>query len=83
MTTAAFSSFSTDAEAAERGLSARKEMRRSAHSQVSLATGRDPFAIISAQNQTRQQDLIGLRWKRMLTDPFAFYRGTLTFLFRS
>ena len=76
MTTAAFSSFSTDAEAAERGLSARKEMRRSAHSQVSLATGRDPFAIISAQNQTRQQDLIGLRWKRMLTDPFAFYRGT-------
>ena len=75
-TTTALSSFSTDAEADQRGLSARKSLPRRAQQEVYLASGRDPFAIVSAQNRTRQQDLVGLRWQRMLTDPFAFYRGT-------
>lgn len=76
MTISAFSTYRTDAEARERGRVARKELPRRAHGDLHLASGRDPLAIISAQNQSRQQDLIGLRWDRMLTDPFAFYRGT-------
>lgn len=76
MNTSAFGSFVTDDEARGQGLAARKALPRRAHADVSLAIGRDPFAIIAAQNQSRQPDLVGLRWERMLTDPFAFYRGT-------
>ena len=53
-TTTALSSFSTDAEADQRGLSARKSLPRRAQQEVYLASGRDPFAIVSAQNRTRQ-----------------------------
>lgn len=37
---------------------------------------KDPVAILEAQGKTRLQELIPVRYARMLTSPFAFLRGT-------
>ncbi len=39
-------------------------------------TRKDPVAILETQAKTRLQDLIPVRYARMLTSPFAFLRGT-------
>jgi len=36
---------------------------------------RDPIEILQSQNATRIQDLVPVRFGRMLQSPFAFYRG--------
>jgi len=36
----------------------------------------DPVARLIWQGETRQSDLLGLRYSRMLADPLSFYRGT-------
>jgi uncharacterized protein (DUF2252 family) len=41
-----------------------------------LKTRKDPVAILETQAKTRLQDLIPVRYARMLTSPFAFLRGT-------
>lgn len=38
--------------------------------------GRDPLGILAAQEATRLPDLLPLRAERMISSPFAFYRGT-------
>lgn len=38
-------------------------------------TDRDPVAILDSQNATRLQELVPVRFGRMLQSPFAFYRG--------
>ncbi len=38
--------------------------------------GRDPVAIIAAQDAARITWLVPIRYGRMLPDPFVFYRGT-------
>ncbi|MFT4279881.1 DUF2252 domain-containing protein [Microbacterium sp.] len=38
--------------------------------------GRDPLAILDAQNANRVAELIPVRTERMAASPFAFYRGT-------
>lgn len=44
-----------------------------------LGTGcnfvREPVTILEAQNLTRLQDLVPVRWGRMAQTPFTFYRG--------
>src|SRR3984957_14602019 len=40
------------------------------------ARRKDPVAILEAQAQTRLQQLIPVRYARMLASPFAFLRGT-------
>ncbi len=42
---------------------------------MELAPGRDPIAIILAQETDRLQDLLPLRHGRMAASAFAFYRG--------
>ncbi len=42
---------------------------------MDLAPGRDPVAIILAQEADRLPDLLPLRHQRMAASPFAFYRG--------
>jgi len=37
---------------------------------------KDPVAMLEAQNRTRIQELVPLRFARMLTSPFAFMRGS-------
>ncbi len=39
------------------------------------AEGRDPVALLEQQAATRVPDLVPIRYGRMLTSPFAFYRG--------
>ena len=63
-------------ESAERGRAARTDTPRSAHGDWAPAPDRpDPVAVLSAQAATRLQDLVPIRYGRMLISPFTFYRG--------
>ena len=63
-------------ESAERGREARKALPRSSHGEWSPAPDRpDPVAVLQAQAVTRLQELIPIRYGRMLVSPFTFYRG--------
>ncbi len=63
-------------ESAERGRSARKEVPRSDHADWAPAPDRpDPVALLAHQAGTRVQELVPIRYGRMLVSPFTFYRG--------
>jgi uncharacterized protein (DUF2252 family) len=50
---------------------------RSAHAQWSAPADRgDPVQILTAQGKSRIQTLLPIRYARMRTDPFAFFRGS-------
>ncbi|MCS5717352.1 DUF2252 domain-containing protein [Herbiconiux sp. CPCC 205763] len=67
----------TIAEALAAGRALRAEIPRSSHRDLTAAPApRDPLGILAAQNATRLDHLVPLRLERMLTSPFAFYRGT-------
>jgi uncharacterized protein (DUF2252 family) len=66
----------TSAVRAEAGRAARKEVPRTSHAAFTPATGRDPIAILDAQEADRLPDLVPLRHARMAASPFAYYRGT-------
>jgi uncharacterized protein (DUF2252 family) len=63
------------AERAAAGRAARQQAPRRSHGALELAPGRDPVAIILAQEADRLQDLLPLRHGRMAASAFAFYRG--------
>jgi len=63
------------AERAAIGRAARQKAPRSSQGALALAEGRDPVAIILAQEEDRLQDLVPLRHGRMAASAFAFYRG--------
>jgi uncharacterized protein (DUF2252 family) len=66
----------TAAERAERGRAARSAVPRSSHGPYEPARGRpDPIGILEAQAATRVPELVPIRYGRMLSSPFAFYRG--------
>ncbi len=66
----------TAAERAERGRAARSAVPRSSHGRYEPARGRpDPIGILEAQAATRVPELVPIRYGRMLSSPFAFYRG--------
>ncbi len=63
-------------ESAERGRSARKEVPRSEHADWAPAPDRpDPVALLAHQAASRVQELVPIRYGRMLVSPFTFYRG--------
>ena len=63
-------------ESAERGRAARQAVPRSAHGDWSPALDRpDPLQVLHAQAATRLQELVPIRYGRMLVSPFTFYRG--------
>jgi uncharacterized protein (DUF2252 family) len=63
-------------ESAERGRAARGSSPRSAHGEWSPSPARrDPVAVLAAQAATRVQELVPIRYGRMLVSPFTFYRG--------
>ena len=64
------------AERAEAGKAARKRVPRTSHAAFEPAPGRDPIAILAAQETDRLQDLVPLRHARMAESAFAYYRGT-------
>jgi uncharacterized protein (DUF2252 family) len=65
----------TVAERIGRGKEARVAAPRSAHAALELKPDRDPVAILEAQGESRVQELLPIRYGRMLASPFAFYRG--------
>jgi uncharacterized protein (DUF2252 family) len=63
-------------ESAERGREARRSVPRSAHGDWAPADRRpDPVAVLAAQTASRVQELVPIRYGRMLVSPFTFYRG--------
>ena len=63
-------------ESAERGRAARRRTPRSAHGDWAPAPDRpDPVAVLTAQAASRVQELLPIRYGRMLVSPFTFYRG--------
>ena len=63
-------------ESTERGRAARATTPRSAHGDWSPAPNRpDPIAVLTAQAASRVQELVPIRYGRMLVSPFTFYRG--------
>jgi uncharacterized protein (DUF2252 family) len=55
----------------------RDSIPRDAHATWHAPEGRtDPLAILRAADETRQPDLVPLRYGRMLQTPFTFYRGS-------
>ena len=61
---------------AARGKAARTDVGRSVHGDWAPATGRrDPVELLEDQAKTRLQELVPIRYGRMLVSPFTFYRG--------
>ena len=66
----------TPEERAARGKAARAEAPRSSHGGWDPPSGRaDPVGLLEEQAKSRVQDLVPIRYGRMLASPFAFYRG--------
>jgi uncharacterized protein (DUF2252 family) len=66
----------TRAEREARGKAARAEVPRSSHAEFEHPPHRqDPIALLEEQAETRVQELVPIRYGRMLVSPFAFYRG--------
>ena len=61
---------------AEAGKVARKRVPRTSHAAFEPAPGRDPIAILAAQEEDRLPELVPLRHQRMAESAFAYYRGT-------
>jgi uncharacterized protein (DUF2252 family) len=63
-------------ESAERGRAARAIAPRAAHGDWAPAPDRpDPVSVLQAQAASRLQELVPIRYGRMLVSPFTFYRG--------
>ena len=60
----------------DEGKAVRKLVPRVSHAVFEPAPGRDPIAILEAQETDRLPELVPLRHERMAESPFAYYRGT-------
>jgi uncharacterized protein (DUF2252 family) len=59
-----------------RGKAARNEVPRSSHAGFQALPGRpDPVALLESQATTRLPELLPIRYGRMSSSPFAFFRG--------
>jgi uncharacterized protein (DUF2252 family) len=66
----------TPQERAERGRAARSDVPRRCHAEWDPPTARcDPVDILDEQATSRLPELVPIRYGRMLTSPFAFFRG--------
>jgi uncharacterized protein (DUF2252 family) len=66
----------TPAERAVRGTAERKLAPLSAHGEWRPSSDRpDPVALLEEQATSRVQELVPIRYGRMLVSPFTFYRG--------
>jgi uncharacterized protein (DUF2252 family) len=66
----------TPAERVARGKAERAEVPRSAHAEWEPPPNRrDPVDLLEEQGESRVQELVPIRYGRMLTSAFAFFRG--------
>jgi uncharacterized protein (DUF2252 family) len=63
-------------ERAARGKESRARVPRVSHAAFTPGAGRDPIAILAAQEEDRLPDLVPVRHERMAESAFAYYRGT-------
>ena len=69
-------SVALDETSMQRGKAARAVAARSSHAEWAQPPQRqDPVAILEAQAATRIQQLVPIRYGRMLVSPFTFFRG--------
>jgi uncharacterized protein (DUF2252 family) len=60
----------------ERGKAARVEVPRASHAEFTAGPDRaDPLALLEGQGVTRVPELLPIRYGRMASSPFAFFRG--------
>jgi uncharacterized protein (DUF2252 family) len=57
------------------GKKLRKKCSHKSHAKLSVSKKRDPIQILLDQGKDRLSFVIGMRYARMSTSPFAFYRG--------
>src|SRR5215212_9972088 len=61
----------------ERGRAARRAVPRGSHAEWAPASDRpDPVELLQAQARNRIQELLPIRYGRMMASPFAFMRGS-------
>jgi uncharacterized protein (DUF2252 family) len=73
--------FLTVEERRDVGRAARKRVPRSSLAEFEpLDTQRDPVALLQMDDEGRLEDLVPIRYGRMLTSPFAFYRGAASLM---
>jgi hypothetical protein len=66
----------TEAESKASGKEARASVPRNRHATFEAPTDRpDPVSLLEEQARTRVQDLVPIRYGRMLVSPFTFFRG--------
>jgi uncharacterized protein (DUF2252 family) len=65
----------TPAQRTARGKAARERAPRSSHAAATPPADRDPVELLQRQAATRVPELVPIRYGRMLTSPFAFFRG--------
>ena len=66
----------TVGERAARGKAARAEIPRRAHADWEPSPARaDPVELLEEQSASRVEELVPIRYGRMLVSPFTFYRG--------
>ena len=66
----------TLAERAARGKAARADVPRSSHAEWEPSPVRfDPIELLETQAESRVDELVPIRYGRMLVSPFTFYRG--------
>jgi uncharacterized protein (DUF2252 family) len=66
----------SETERAKRGKAARAKVPRASHGVWDPPADRpDPVGLLRAQEADRVPELVPIRHERMLTSPFAFYRG--------
>ena len=59
-----------------RGKAARAEVPRASHAEFVVGSGRaDPLALLMAEDATRVPELLPIRYARMASSAFAFFRG--------
>jgi len=64
------------AERVERGRTARAQVPRESHAMFERQPDRpDPLSLLAAQAATRVNELVPIRWGRMMASPFSYYRG--------
>jgi len=57
------------------GKHARRATPREAHAAFDVPADRDPITLLEQQAVSRVPELVPVRYGRMLTSPFAFFRG--------
>ncbi|HEY6474511.1 MAG TPA: DUF2252 family protein, partial [Acidimicrobiales bacterium] len=66
----------TEAESKTSGKEARARVPRNSHAVFEASTDRpDPVSLLEEQATSRVQELVPIRYGRMLASPFAFFRG--------